>query len=174
MDICLQTYLSPCGELVLGSYGEQLCLCDWRAGRRHERVMARVSRCLKADFVEKGSLLTLRAAAQLDEFFARKRIAFDLPLLLSGTDFQKKVWLNLLKIPYGQTLSYRETADMLAMPQAVRAIANANGANAISIIIPCHRVIGNNGSLTGYGGGLAAKQFLLELEHQSVSGYISS
>lgn len=164
MDIHLQTYLSPCGELLLGSYANKLCLCDWTAGVRHKRVMARVQRYLKASFLEEPSGLTREAARQLDEFFAGKRRVFDLPLLLAGTDFQQKVWRNLLEIPYGQTLSYRQTACLLGMPEAVRAIANANGANALSIVIPCHRVIGHNGNLTGYGGGLAAKHFLLELE----------
>lgn len=164
MEIQLQTYLSPCGELLLGSYADKLCLCDWTAGTRHARVMARVQRHLKAEFVEKPSELTRLAAQELDEFFAKRRQVFDLPLLFAGTDFQQRVWRNLLKIPYGQTLSYRQESLALGMPEAVRAIANANGANALSIIIPCHRVIGHNGSLTGYGGGLAAKRFLLELE----------
>lgn len=164
MDIRLQTYASPCGELLLGSYADKLCLCDWRAGARHARVMARVQRYLQASFTEGPSELSRLAAQELDEFFAKRRQVFDLPLLFAGTDFQQKVWRNLLKIPYGQTLSYRQTANLLGMPEAVRAIANANGANALSIIVPCHRVIGHNGSLTGYGGGLAAKRFLLELE----------
>ena len=114
--------------------------------------------------MEEPSELTRRAVQELDEFFVKKRQVFDLPLLPVGTDFQKQVWNQLLKIPYGQTLSYRQESLALGMPEAVRAIANANGANALSIIIPCHRVIGHNGSLTGYGGGLAAKRFLLELE----------
>lgn len=160
----MQTYASPCGELLLGSYADKLCLCDWTAGARHARVMARVQRYLQASFTEEPSDLTRLAARELDEFFAKRRQVFDLPLLFAGTDFQQKVWRNLLKIPYGQTLSYQQTANLLGMPEAVRAIANANGANALSIIVPCHRVIGHNGSLTGYGGGLAAKQFLLELE----------
>ena len=164
MEIRLQTYLSPCGGLLLGSYADKLCLCDWTAGVRHARVMARVQRYLQAPFVEEPSELTRRAARELDEFFAKQRQVFDLPLQLAGTDFQQQVWHNLLKIPYGQTLSYRQTAVLLGMPDAVRAIANANGANALSIIVPCHRVIGHNGSLTGYGGGLAAKRFLLDLE----------
>lgn len=167
MDIRLQTYASPCGELLLGSYADRLCLCDWTTGTRHARVMARVQRYLKAPFVEEPSELTRRAAQELDEFFAKRRQVFDLPLLFAGTDFQQQVWRNLLKIPYGQTLSYRQTACLLGMPNAVRAIANANGANALSIVVPCHRVIGHNGSLSGYGGGLAAKRFLLDLEFTS-------
>lgn len=164
MDIQLQTYSSPCGELLLGSYKDRLCICDWREGRRHPRNLARIQRHLKADFVEKPSGITLAASRQLDEYFARQRKSFDLPLLLAGTDFQKKVWQQLQKIPYGKTVSYGEEAALLGMPEAVRAVANANGANALSIIVPCHRVIGTNGHPTGYGGGMEAKKFLLALE----------
>lgn len=100
----------------------------------------------------------------MDEYFRRERRAFDIPLLFAGTEFQNKVWDMLLQIPYGRTVSYAGMALSLGMPKAVRAVANANGANAISIFAPCHRVIGSDGSLTGYGGGLDAKRFLLELE----------
>ena len=89
---------------------------------------------------------------------------FDIPLLFIGTEFQKNVWHKLLEIPYGKTVSYGELAKLLGIPKAVRAVANANGANAISIFAPCHRVIGSDHSLTGYGGGLAAKRLLLDLE----------
>ena len=105
-----------------------------------------------------------RAAIQLDEYFAGKRQTFDLPLSFAGTDFQKKVWNALLTIPYGKTISYGEMACMIGMPKAIRAVANANGANAISIFAPCHRVIGSDRSLTGYGGGLDVKEYLLKLE----------
>lgn len=164
MDIQLQTYSSPCGELLLGSYKDRLCLCDWREGRRHPRNLARIQRYLKANLVEKPSGITLAARGQLDEYFARQRQVLDLPILLAGTDFQKKVWQQLQKIPYGKTVSYREEAALIGMPEAVRAVANANGANALSIIVPCHRVIGANGHPTGYGGGMEAKKFLLALE----------
>ena len=105
---------------------------------------------------------------QLDEYFAGQRKVFDLPILLVGTEFQKSVWNELLKIPFGVTRSYGEVARQLEIPKAVRAVANANGANAISIIVPCHRVIGSDYSLTGYGGGLPAKKYLLGLEGLSV------
>ena len=105
-----------------------------------------------------------KAERQLDEFFAGQRREFDVPLLFVGTDFQKTVWNELLKIPFGQTISYGEMARRIGMPEAVRAVANANGANSMSIFAPCHRVIGSDRSLTGYGGGLDAKRMLLELE----------
>ena len=94
------------------------------------------------------------------------RRQFDVPLLFAGTQFQRKVWHALLEIPYGETISYGEMACSLGVPQSVRAVANANGANAISIFAPCHRVIGSKGMLTGYGGGLDAKRYLLDLEKQ--------
>ena len=106
------------------------------------------------------------AARQLDEYFGGGRRQFDVPLLFAGTQFQRKVWHALLEIPYGETISYGEMACSLGVPQSVRAVANANGANAISIFAPCHRVIGSKGMLTGYGGGLDAKRYLLDLEKQ--------
>ena len=101
---------------------------------------------------------------QLKEYFAGKRTAFDLPLDFHGTDFQKKVWRALLKIPFGQTRSYGQIARALGKPSAMRAVGAANGRNPISIIAPCHRVIGKDGQLTGFAGGLKAKAQLLALE----------
>ena len=108
-----------------------------------------------------------RTVRELDEYFRGERMDFDIPLLLAGSDFQKRVWQQLPHITYGQTASYGELAAAIGSPRSVRAVANANGANAISIILPCHRIIGSDGRLIGYGGGLRAKQFLLELEHNS-------
>ena len=102
--------------------------------------------------------------SQLDEYFERKRIHFDLPIALYGTAFQQSVWNLLGTIPYGETRSYGELADTLGNRLAIRAVGLANGRNPISIIIPCHRVVGSNGSLTGYAGGLERKRRLLELE----------
>ena len=123
-----------------------------------------LKRILRAEFEEGTSEVIEQALLQLDEFFAGKRREFDVPLLFVGTDFQKTVWNELLKIPFGKTISYGEMAQRIGLPKAVRAVANANGANSMSIFAPCHRVIGSDRSLTGYGGGLAAKQMLLELE----------
>lgn len=157
-------YESPCGTLLLGSFNDKLCLCDWQVEKHRDHVDKRLKRVLQADFEDSSSAVIEKAIVLLDEFFAGKRKKFDLPLLFVGTDFQKRVWNELLKIPYGKTVSYGEMASRIGMPRAVRAVANANGANAISIFVPCHRVIGSDGSLTGYGGGLAAKKKLLELE----------
>lgn len=108
-----------------------------------------------------------RAAAvetQLGEYFAGKRQTFDLDLNLRGTEFQLAVWNELLRIPYGDTITYAELARRIGRPSAIRAVGAANGANPIPVIVPCHRVIGSNGTLTGYGGGIERKQWLLALE----------
>jgi methylated-DNA-[protein]-cysteine S-methyltransferase len=106
----------------------------------------------------------LDAAGQLDEYFAKRRTSFDLPLSLSGTEFQRQVWLTLAEIPYGETISYAELARWVGRPQAFRAVGQANGANPIPVILPCHRVIAADGSIGGYGGGLPVKRLLLGLE----------
>jgi len=102
--------------------------------------------------------------AQLTEYFAGERTEFTVPLALHGTDFQRKVWTALRQIPYGETWSYGQLADHLGQPSASRAVGLANGKNPIGVIVPCHRVVGADGSLTGYGGGLERKQFLLDFE----------
>jgi methylated-DNA-[protein]-cysteine S-methyltransferase len=111
------------------------------------------------------------ARTQLDEYFAGQRTEFDLPLHLLGTPFQQRVWAALREIPYGQTASYGQTAAAIGAPTASRAVGLANGQNPVSIVVPCHRVIGANGSLTGYGGGLDAKRWLLshELTHSGAT-----
>lgn len=162
--IKIRRYESPCGTLVLGSYGDKLCLCDWQVEKHRDHVNRRLKRVLNAEFEEGRSDIIEKAMQQLDEFFAGTRREFEIPLLFAGTDFQETVWEELLKIPYGQTISYGEMARRIGMPKAVRAVANANGANSISIFAPCHRVIGSNRSLTGYAGGVDTKRKLLELE----------
>lgn len=149
---------------MLGSLGDKRCLCDWQVEKRRNHVNNRLRRILDAEFVESSSAVIESAVVQLEEYFAGKRQEFDIPLLFAGTDFQKRVWNKLLTIPFGKTISYGEMARQIGMPKAVRAVANANGANSISIFAPCHRVIGSNNTLTGYGDGLAAKEYLLKLE----------
>ncbi len=106
------------------------------------------------------------AAAQLSEYFAGRLTSFDLPVTMTGTAFQRLVWSALRDIPYGTTVSYGELAAAIGRPSAARAVGLANGRNPISIIVPCHRVVGSDGSLTGYGGGLERKRYLLGLEHR--------
>ena len=184
-------YQSPCGEMLLGAAGDRLCLCNWTQELHPGRVEQRLRTLLKAQFEDCGQItetaasqsrqsnpaviqgqclrpsmpeVLQRTVRELDEYFRGERREFDIPLLLAGSDFQKRVWQQLPRIPYGQTVSYGELAAAIGSPKSVRAVANANGANAISIILPCHRVIGSDGRLTGYGGGLRAKQYLLDLE----------
>lgn len=107
------------------------------------------------------------AARQLEEYFAGQRKVFSLPLAPKGTEFQLRVWQALLQIPYGETRSYGELAAMVGNPKACRAVGGANHRNPLSILIPCHRVVGTGGSLTGYAGGLAIKEFLLKLESEA-------
>lgn len=162
--IRIQYYQSPCGELILGSYKGKLCLCDWQNEERRRLIDERIQKGLQTQYIEKESETITNAITQLDEYFNHRRKAFDIPLLFIGTDFQKSVWNELLNIPYGTTVSYAGFSERLGNPKAIRAVAAANGANAISIIVPCHRVIGSNQKLTGYAGGLPAKKLLLELE----------
>lgn len=160
----IQYYQSPYGELILGSYEGKLCLCDWVNEKRRATIDKRIKDTLCADYEIGIPEVIGETISQLDEYFSRKRTAFDIPLLFIGTDFQKTVWHELLNIPYGMTLSYGELSKRLGNPKAVRGVAAANGANSISILVPCHRVVGGNHQLTGYAGGLAAKKGLLDLE----------
>ena len=158
-------YSSPYGELILGSYNDQLCICDWRYRKSREGIDRRIESGLMADFVESGSMLIEETKAQLLQYFKGERKEFDLPLLLVGSDFQKRVWNSLIEIPYGKTLSYAGLSRKLGDEKAIRAVAGANGDNALSIIVPCHRILGSDGSLTGYAGGLRTKRKLLQLEN---------
>ena len=166
--VCFQLYSSPCGEIVLASVGGELCLCDWNTMPCAERNKRRLQRLLCSEFKEQPSDVIRQAISQLDEYFAGKRTAFTIPLHPVGTDFQKCVWNVLLEIPYGETRSYKEIAQRVDNVKGVRAVAQAIGANGIGIIIPCHRVIGKNRSLTGFAGGLDAKRFLLDLEKADI------
>lgn len=162
--INIQYAKTPYGELILGSYEDKLCLCDWRYRKMRAAIDNRIQSQLNAQYVEKkGEILDL-TRHQLDQYFHSERTKFDLPLLLVGTDFQKLVWNELIKISFGETSTYLELAEKMERSSAVRAVANANGANAISIIVPCHRIIGSNGKLVGYAGGLETKRKLLLLE----------
>jgi methylated-DNA-[protein]-cysteine S-methyltransferase len=117
---------------------------------------------------DRGALTA--AARQLDEYFAAERTAFDLALDLGGTPFQRRVWTALLEVPYGTTVTYTELAEVVGRPDIVRAVAAAVGRTPVPIVVPCHRVVGANGALTGYGGGLHRKQALLDLERRGALG----
>jgi len=157
-QVYYSTFESPVGPLLLAGSKAGLLLVSFASGNRPRNVDPEWRPDTTA-FVE--------VVQQLQSYFAGERKNFDLALILEGSDFQKRVWTALRKIPYGETISYKELAEMIGSPRAVRAVGAANGANRIPIIIPCHRVIGNDGSLTGFGGGLPLKKQLLELEsHQ--------
>jgi len=163
-QITTQLYQSPVGNLVLGSLEDKLCLCNWQNKKNKAAVEKRLTKHLGGPLIEGRNATLNLAIKQLDEYFNKQRTEFELPLILAGTDFQKQIWQALQTIPYGQTVSYLELAKKLGKPKAVRAVANANAANALSIIIPCHRIIGNNGQLVGYAGGLETKKALLKQE----------
>lgn len=116
------------------------------------------------DMIEQESPITRKAARQLAEYFAGRRTEFDIEYELEGTEFQKTVWMALAEIPFGKTVSYKHQAEVIGRPKATRAVGGTNGLNPLSIILPCHRVIGHSGKLTGYGGGLENKEFLLRHE----------
>ena len=163
-NISIVCYKSPVGEILLGSYEGKLCMADWKYRRMRTTIDNRLQKGLNAKYVEQHSEVIEKTIVQMQEYFKGRRKTFDIPLLMVGTDFQKSVWEGLVKIPYGMTASYLELSKCIGNEKAVRAVASANGANAISIIVPCHRIIGSNGDLVGYAGGLPAKKKLLELE----------
>ena len=155
---------TPLGEMVAGAIREGICLLEFSDRKTLSSEYEDLARLLNTG-TESGSNKHLRALKkQLKEYFKGKRKEFSVPLVTPGTEFQQSVWKEILKIPYGSTKSYMEQAISLEKPGAVRAVANANGANRISIVIPCHRVIGSDGHLVGYGGGLKRKKWLLDHE----------
>lgn len=162
--IITQQYSSPCGDLLLGTYDGMLCICDWTKSARHDLSCRRLTRTLKTNMVEGSSPLLTETCQQLDAYFAGKLQEFTLPLMRIGTAFQKRVWSAIEMIPFAETMSYSELSKAVGHPQAVRAVASNVGNNPHSIIVPCHRIIGSNRSLTGYAGGLETKQYLLALE----------
>ena len=163
-DINIQYYKTNIGELILGSINNKLCLLDYRYRKMRQRVDNRIKKGLMADYIEKDDSVLSETRAQLDEYLNSTRHEFTIPLQMVGSEFQKSVWKALLKVPYGSTSTYSNIAKDINNIKAVRAVANANGANSIGIIIPCHRIIGSNGELVGYAGGLPVKEKLLKLE----------
>lgn len=147
---------SPLGSLLLVSNDQRL----WRVHlQNHQPVNPQPDWC-------HSERPLLAARRQLDEYFGGERRQFELPLVMAGTPFQRQVWQALQQIPLGETRSYQQLATTIGRPRAVRAVGAANGANLLAIVVPCHRVIGSNGQLTGYAGGLANKAALLAMEQQ--------
>lgn len=164
MPIYTQIYSSPFGDLILGEYENQLCICDWLYRKQRSTIDLRIQKGLNTTFEEKETPFLIKVQKKLSSFFNKEIDQLDVPLLTIGTSFQKTVWDALLTIPYGSTVSYLKLCRALGNEKAIRAVATANGANALSIFIPCHRIIGSNGELVGYAGGIQAKKELLRLE----------
>ena len=155
---------TPLGTMIACANENGICMLEFSDRKALPTELKEISKHFDANIVQGENPHFKTLEKELEEYFEGKLKDFIVPLAPVGTDFQKKVWEILRTIPYGTTRSYQQQADILGNPKAVRAVANANGLNKISIIIPCHRVIGSNGTLTGYGGGIWRKQKLLELE----------
>lgn len=162
--IIINYFKTDFGELLLGSYEDKLCICDWKYRKMRTTIDNRIQNGLNSEYLIGNTEIIETTKIQLDEYFSGKRTAFDIKLQFIGTEFQKKVWNLLMEVPYGKTETYLGLALKLNNRNAIRAVATANGANAISILVPCHRIIGSNRELIGYAGGLNAKKKLLELE----------
>ena len=165
MSLLSHTYPTPLGEMTALLSDRGLCLLEF--GERTKglaREIAQVEAARGGPARAGENALTAQLGRELAEYFKGQRRTFDVPLDLVGTPFQQSVWHALLAIPYGQTRSYASQACAIGRPTATRAVAAANGQNKISIVVPCHRVIGSDGSLTGYGGGVARKEWLLGME----------
>lgn len=168
--ISIQYFKTPVGELILGSFQDKLCLCDWRYRKMRDEIDNRIKKSLDSIYLEEETSVIQAAKEQLNEYLNGQRKEFSIPLLLVGTDFQQSVWNELLKISYGKTETYLGLSKKLGNEKAIRAVAGANGANSISIFIPCHRIIGSDGKLIGYAGGLSTKKKLLRLEGSAQDG----
>ena len=159
----------PLGKMLACATQEGICLLEFIDRRAFVTELKDIKRLLRAT-IEPGSNKHLKELEkQLNEYFEKKRKKFELPLVMAGTEFQNKVWNKLLDIPYGETRSYKQQSIAVGDLGAIRAVGTANGANRIAIVIPCHRVIGEDGSLTGYGGGLKRKRWLLDFESGALS-----
>lgn len=166
--INIQYFKTQYGELILGSFENKLCLCDWRYRKMRKEIDQRIQSGLDAEYVEEETDVILETKKQLHEYFKKERKEFDIPLKLVGTNFQQNIWNELLNISYGKTETYLGLSKKIQNTKAIRAVAAANGANAISIIVPCHRIIGSDGDLIGYAGGLNIKRKLLQLESKQM------
>lgn len=155
---------TPIGEMQACASDRGLCLLEFMERKNLAAQLEQLQKLMKVELTEATHPYLEQAQREMDEYFAGTRKRFEVPLHTPGTDFQQSVWQALLQIPYGVTRTYKEQARILGNLLAIRAVAHANGMNRIAIIIPCHRVIGHNGNLTGYAGGIWRKKWLLEHE----------
>lgn len=165
--IDLKRIETPLGTMIACATSQGVCLLEFSDRKMLETELKSLTKQLNAIIVQGVNPYFEILETQLQEYFSGKRKIFDLPLHTPGTEFQQKVWTALQDIPFGQLRSYKEQAIAIGSPESIRAVANANGMNRISILIPCHRVLGSDGQLTGYGGGIWRKQYLLDLEKKS-------
>lgn len=168
-QINIRHHSTQIGGVVLGSFQGKLCLLDFSELVDRSAAEDRIRRALNAEAIEQDDEVLRETSTQLNEYLEGQRSEFDIPVLMVGTDFQRRVWKALMRIPYGATSTYRQVAQDIGSLRAVRAVGNACGANPIGIIVPCHRVIGSDGRLVGYGGGLPLKRRLLALEQRHIS-----
>jgi AraC family transcriptional regulator, regulatory protein of adaptative response / methylated-DNA-[protein]-cysteine methyltransferase len=164
--IKLTTLETPLGEMVAGATEDGICLLEYNDRKSLPSEYEDIERFLETTFKSGRNKHLKLLKKQLKEYFKGQRKEFTLPLVTPGTEFQNAVWKELLNIPFGETRSYRNQAEAMKKPDSARAVANANSANRIAILIPCHRVIGSDGHLTGYGGGLKRKKWLLDHERK--------
>lgn len=162
--ITITRILTPLGPMLAGAMDDGICLLEFVDRRMLETQIKRLKKLFKVELFPGSSQHFSQLEQQINEYFDGTRKDFTVPLVIAGTVFQKQVWSALQKIPYGETRSYKEQSEFIGNPKAIRAVARANGDNRIAIIIPCHRVIGSNDELVGYGGGLWRKRYLLNLE----------
>lgn len=148
---------------------EGICLLEFIERKDLDKQTKNLQDALKSEIVKGKNEHLEKLDKQLSEYFSGKRKRFELPLIYTGTDFQKKVWKALLEISFGETTTYLALSNKIGDPKAIRAVAGANGANKMAILVPCHRVIGSDGSLTGYAGGLWRKQWLLDHESKQMT-----
>jgi methylated-DNA-[protein]-cysteine S-methyltransferase len=166
-QINIRYHNTEIGKVILGSFQGKLCLLDFAEAKARGVVKDTLGWALHAELVEQDDEVLRETGRQLDEYLEGQRTRFDISLLMVGTEFQKRVWKALMRIPYGVTSTYGQIADDIGSPRAVRAVGGACGANPIGIIVPCHRIIGSDGGLVGYGGGLPLKRRLLALEQRN-------
>lgn len=159
-----KTIQTPLGEMVACAIEQGICLLEFTDRKNFEKQFISLSKALKAEIEEGDHVHFKQLEEELKEYFEGKRQTFDVPLYITGTEFQEKVWQLLREIPMGETRTYKQQSEFLGNPKAIRAVGTANGINKIAILIPCHRVIGSSGELVGYAGGIWRKQKLLELE----------
>ncbi|AJA70661.1 Methylated DNA-protein cysteine methyltransferase [Myroides sp. A21] len=164
--INLKELETPIGTIVVCATDKGICLLEFADIEGIQKEYDHLSKEKNAVFVPGENKHITQLKEELKKYFEGELITFSVALDLIGTTFQQQVWHGLLHIPYGETKSYKEQSEYLQIPKSIRAVANANGMNRIAIVIPCHRIIGTDGSLTGYRGGIWRKKFLLELENK--------